>query len=116
MNIHNLQNYLRMYRRRTGLSEREVAYLLGCHCSSKESRYEHGVRCPNLKTVFAYETVYGAPPENLFSGIYHEVKKATVRRARALMAKVSREKECPSKAHKLKALEFVIHSTAHAHK
>ena len=116
MNIHNLKNYLRMYRRRTGLSEREVAYLLGCHHSSKESRYEHGVRCPNLQTVFAYETVYGAPPENLFSGIYHEVRKATMRRARALMAKISRDNSNPLNKHKLEALESVVHPAGHSHK
>ena len=41
-----LHNYLRTYRKRAGLSQAEVAFLLGCHSGAKVSRYEHAARRP----------------------------------------------------------------------
>ena len=46
---HKLENYLRTYRRRAGLSQDEMAFLLGTKSGTKVSRYEHRlvppVRC-----------------------------------------------------------------------
>ena len=52
---HKLQNYLRTYRKRSGLSQDEVAFLLGCQTGAKVSRYEPFARKPSLETLFAYE-------------------------------------------------------------
>lgn len=116
MTIHKLQNYLRMYRRRTALSQLEIAYLLGCRCGAKVSRYERCARCPSLRTALAYEIVYGTPPDRLFSGMFHEVKRATLRRARALLAKLSRCKPCPLNARKLETLSSVCQAGDTEHK
>jgi len=58
---HKLENYLRTYRKQSGLSQDEVAYLLGCQNGTKVSRYERFARKPSLETLFAYEVVFGAP-------------------------------------------------------
>ncbi len=39
MTSHKLANYLRAYRKRSGLSQSEVAYLLGCKNGAQVSRY-----------------------------------------------------------------------------
>ena len=46
---HNLENYLRTYRKRSNLSQDEVAFLLGCRGGTKVSRYERHARKPNLE-------------------------------------------------------------------
>lgn len=79
-----LDNYLRTHRRRAGLSQDEVAYLLGSTSGTKVSRHETSVRRPGLETLFAYEIIYRIPARELFAGIYERVERTTARRARLL--------------------------------
>lgn len=87
-----LQNYLRTYRKRFGLTQKEVAYLLGCTKAAKVSRYECFARLPSLKTALAYEAVFGVPVAELFAGIYQDIERATSRRARVLAHKKQKAK------------------------
>jgi transcriptional regulator with XRE-family HTH domain len=80
-----LHNYLRTYRKRAGLSQAEVAFLLGCHSGAKVSRYEHAVRRPSLETVVAYEVILHTALRDLFAGVYRDVEKRTRKRARILI-------------------------------
>ena len=80
MVIHKLDNYLRTFRKRTGLSQSEVAYLLGCRDGSKVSRYEHFQRQPNLETALAFEVIFNTPVREMFGGLHEQVEKKTLRR------------------------------------
>jgi transcriptional regulator with XRE-family HTH domain len=71
---HHLHNYLRTERRRRGLRQRHVAYLLGVRSGTKLSRYEMFSRVPDLRTVFALEAIYGVPASKLFAGIFDEAR------------------------------------------
>lgn len=84
-----LHNYLRTYRKRFGLSQKEVAFLLNCQEGSKVSRYERFTREPNLQTVLAYEMIFAVPARELFPRVYRKVEKQTVRRAQLLARKLS---------------------------
>ena len=81
-------NYLKTYRRRAGLSQDEVAFLLGCHTGAKVSRYEHMARRPSVETVFAYRAMCDVPVRELFSGMYEKVEDDIRKRARALAEKL----------------------------
>ena len=72
MSSHKLENYLRKYRRRAGLTQDELAFLLGCKSGAKVSRYERFARTPNLQTALAYEVVFGAPARELLAGAARE--------------------------------------------
>src|SRR5262245_50895823 len=87
-----LTNYLRMYRRRIGLSQEEVAFLLGCQDGAKVSRYERLSREPNLDTVLAYKVVFGVPLNELFAGKFQKVEETIHQRAHILAEKISAEK------------------------
>src|SRR5690348_4521899 len=84
-----LPNYLRTFRKRAGLSQGEVAFLLGCQDGHKASRYELRKRKPNLETVLAYELIFGAPARELFAGVFEDVVTATRKRAEILAAKLT---------------------------
>lgn len=73
MASHSLQNYLRMYRKRAGLSQDEVAFLLGVKSGAKVSRYERRRRVPPLETALAYEAIFRIPVRELFLGTYEQV-------------------------------------------
>src|SRR5881628_703008 len=89
MASHRLPNYLKTHRKRAGLSQDEVAFLLGCRSGAKVSRYERLARRPSLETAFAYEAVFGVPARELFAGVYEKVEREVVKRARVLAGKLN---------------------------
>ncbi len=92
MKSHKLQNYLKTFRKRTGLSQRDVAYLLGCRSGAKISRYERFARTPNPQTILAYEIVFGVPAKDLFAGIHGKVERMVLRRAKQFEEKLGKTK------------------------
>lgn len=86
-----LPNYLKTYRKRAGLSQDEVAFLLGCRSGAKVSRYERLARQPTLETAFACEAVFGVPTRELFAGVFQKVEAQIQKRARVLAARLERE-------------------------
>jgi len=82
--VARLQNYLRTHRRRHGLSQADIAMLLGVVSGTKVSRYENLARMPSVDTVFAFEIVFNQPASELFAGRYHAVRLAIQERARRM--------------------------------
>lgn len=72
------------YRKRYGLTQGEMAFLLGCEDGSSISRHERGAREPSLRMALACEALFGVPARTLFSGIYEEVEEEVKQRAHAL--------------------------------
>ena len=102
-----LNNYLRTHRKRAGLSQDEVAYLLGCQGGAKVSRYERFARQPPLQTALAYEAIFGVPVRELFAGLFHRVEGPIVRRAQSLARKLHTAKPDRLTTRKLQVLRAV---------
>src|SRR5260370_13241690 len=92
-----LQNYLRTHRRRHGLSQAEVAALLGAVSGTKVSRYENFARMPGALTVFAFEILFNQPASELFAGTYHAIRLAVQERARRMMEDLNVRSTPPDK-------------------
>ena len=75
-----LENYLRTYRRRSGLTQREVAFLLGSKNGAQLSRYEKQRRLPPLRTALAFEAIFKIPLAELFAGLRDSVGRETSER------------------------------------
>lgn len=103
--MHKLPNYLRTYRKRAGLTQDEMAYLLGCRSGAKVSRYEHFSRQPNLKTVFAYQIIFHVPADKLFPGIYHEIEDITSERTKLLSHRLEKAQRNRITARKIEVLK-----------
>ena len=84
MSHESLANYLRAARRASGLSQEEVAFLIGASSGSEVSRHEHFAQVPQLPTLLAYEILYGKPVRELFRGEYETVEQALRERAQTL--------------------------------
>ncbi|MBI4469801.1 MAG: helix-turn-helix transcriptional regulator [Acidobacteria bacterium] len=91
MPTRKLPNYLRTYRKRAGLSQDEIAFLLGARSGAKVSRYERFRREPSLRTALAYESVFRIPVRELFAGIYEEAELKTLKRRKVLIARLSKK-------------------------
>lgn len=103
-----LSSYLRTFRKRAGLSQDEVAFLLGSRRGARVSDHERAGKQPTLKTVLAYEAIFRIPVRELFAGLYRKVEKTTAARARRLARKLTNErllKRTPRKLATLQALE-----------
>jgi transcriptional regulator with XRE-family HTH domain len=82
-----LPNYLKSQRKRSGLSQKDLAFLLGCRSSAHVCRYEHFARAPNLATALELEVILGRPVAELFKGFYARSKKQVKERASLLLRK-----------------------------
>jgi transcriptional regulator with XRE-family HTH domain len=79
-----LANYLRTHRRRLGLSQADVSFLLGGRDRNKACRYEKSVHKPSLETALAYEAIFQRPASELFGGLYQKIEADVAARAKML--------------------------------
>lgn len=77
-------NYLKMFRKRSGLSQQELALLLGCSSGSKVSRHEFGGREPSFETVLLYKIVFHVALDQLFTEEHQRLTAQVRKRAQRL--------------------------------
>jgi transcriptional regulator with XRE-family HTH domain len=108
--VARLQHYLRTHRRRQGLSQAEVAMLLGADSGTKVSRYENFARIPSALTVFALEIVFSQPASELFAGSYEAIRLVIQKRTRHLLKQLSTQPASQSKKNlrKLELLRAIV--------
>ena len=102
-----LPHYLRAYRKRAGLSQADVAFLLGCRSGAKVSRYEHFARQPTLPVAFAYEVIFNTAARELFSGVFQESQQKILQRTQALLTSLEQSNFDRAPVRKIKALRDI---------
>lgn len=60
------ENYMRAYRKKTHVTQFDVAFLLGLDENSLLSRWESGERPPSLEAILVYHLLFDTPPQNFF--------------------------------------------------
>jgi transcriptional regulator with XRE-family HTH domain len=104
-----LRNYLRMHRKRSALTQRELAGLLGCEHGSKVSRYERGERVPGFATLLAYEIVFRTNGADLFRGVAEKLSRTIRDRASRLHKHLDAERSTPLVTQKMEFLVELIY-------
>lgn len=79
-----LETYLRTYRKRSGLTQDELATLSGCKSGVSICEYERLKGQPSLETALACQAIFGVSVEELFPGIYQKVAKDVASRSERL--------------------------------
>src|SRR5207244_13271680 len=105
MSTHKLENYLRAYRKRSGLTQREVAFLLGCENGAQVSRYEKRRRVPPLRMALACEAVFGVPAAELFGGMHDQVSKVIEKRLAELRSRLQAKNSAGIKKSEARLIE-----------
>jgi DNA-binding XRE family transcriptional regulator len=103
-----LPNYLKTFRKRSGLSQEEVAFLLGTLNGEKVCRHERFAREPSLRTALAYMIIFQSQGHELFAGIHEEVRLEIVDRARKLKRKRESSGEHKPSPHRADALDRIL--------
>ena len=107
MKCRKLPNYLGQYRKRSGLSQRDIAYLFGAHDEARVSRYEHFHGAPSLRIALAFSILFRIPAERLFAGDYQKVEAVINRRAKYLLHRYRYGKRDQSVMRKFAVLEYL---------
>src|SRR6266849_5104917 len=100
---HRIKTYVRPLRRRWGLTQRELAFLIGAKSGTIVSRIEGVRRTPSLSATFALAIVFGAEPPELFPGLFSQIHEDVLRRASELYEELQGN---PSKTTRVK-LDFL---------
>lgn len=104
-----LQTYLRTYRKRSNLSQDEIAYLVALLFGTTVSRHERSRRIPSLTDAFAYEALFGIPASKLFPGEYEKARARLEIRAHRLLKRLKQgDKNSPVQKQKIAFLEEFI--------
>ena len=69
------QNRLWLARKRVGLGQKQVAYLLNLKTVDQISRYEKKIRVPALETALKLEIIYGLPLRILFKDLFDDLQR-----------------------------------------
>lgn len=81
---HRTISYLRPLRRRWGLTQRELAFLLGARTHSQISQIEALRAYPSLANAMACAIIFDTPLFELFPELYTKVCRAVLSRAEDL--------------------------------
>jgi DNA-binding XRE family transcriptional regulator len=69
-----LANYLRAHRRKTGLTQHDLARVLGYMNRDSISRHERLEAMPSLLIALSYEVLYRVPVSEIFAGLAETVE------------------------------------------
>ena len=108
MSSQSLSNYLRRHRKPTGLSQEELAILLGFESGGQVARQEMGHRKPSLQTALAYEAIYGKSVRELFLGDAQQVETIIRNNVRKLQGEIARRKPGKRREAKLAFLKDLL--------
>ncbi len=76
-----LSCYLRSNRRRWGLTQKELAVLLGTKTGGAISRIESGDRLPTFTTALACQVLFDLAPCDIFPGAFTRIEEDAITRA-----------------------------------
>ena len=75
MPLQSRAQYLRSLRSKSGLTQRELASILGLVAGVTVSRHEGESTLPILLVAFGYQVIFRTPIEQLFPGVYEVVRQ-----------------------------------------
>ena len=79
-----IPNSLRLYRRKNGLSQKDIARLLGYKSSTAVSSYEQGTKSPHLLNLLKLEIINRVPVAYLYWDSYRTLRQE-IRRKEELL-------------------------------
>ncbi|WP_456737463.1 MULTISPECIES: helix-turn-helix transcriptional regulator [unclassified Bradyrhizobium] len=100
---HRHLSYVRPHRRRWGLTQQELAFLIGVKSRTAVSRIEGSKRRPSLDAVFVCMLIFNMPALELFPGLMSELRASIRARANELYEQLQGD---PSNVTRLK-LDFL---------
>ncbi|KAA3625762.1 MAG: XRE family transcriptional regulator [Bacteroidetes bacterium] len=87
-------NYLRLHRKRSPLSQSDIAYLAGNHLSNI-SRWEKGQREPRIEFLLIYHLLFDTSIEIFFEPRLEAIKPRLTNQIRQLITEIKKKENIP---------------------
>lgn len=108
MTFHANAAPLRTLRMRSGLSQRELAQILGFNTAVPVFRHEHSRSFPDLRTAIGYEVIFSVPVSTQFQTLYRSIEPLIEDRLLELKRRLEEESDRGGNAaRKAAKLEFI---------
>jgi DNA-binding XRE family transcriptional regulator len=85
--------HLRFLRRKSGLSQRDLARILGSVSASQISRHERSRTLPGMLTAFGYQVVFEKPVSDIFPGLFYAVEAGVQERLEEFKRELNKKAE-----------------------
>ena len=109
MAFKKLPNYLKTYRKRSHLTQADLAFLfVGVRSETKVNRYENLRRRPDFRTSLGYNIIFGVSFRELFAGECQEIEAGIRKHARLLAEKLRDKPASPEVKAKILFLETFL--------
>ncbi|MBS1683207.1 MAG: helix-turn-helix transcriptional regulator [Bacteroidetes bacterium] len=101
-------SYLRQHRKRSPLTQNDIAFIMHLSDFANVCRWEKGLRQPTIEAIIIYHLLFGFPIETLFETQKHELGKNTAERMKLLIAQLKVEKSTPKVKSRITFLESAL--------
>jgi len=64
--IKTLENHLKLYRLKAGLTQKQVAQRLNSQCENRISHWEKGQAMPNVRNLIRLCEIYNVSPKDIY--------------------------------------------------
>jgi transcriptional regulator with XRE-family HTH domain len=102
-----LGSYLRTFRRSVGLTQQELAFLIGLDCRTTVSRIEGSKRRPSIEALIVCVFIFGTSQSELFPALTSELYRGVLERANELYEELQGDPSGATRA-KLDFLEELL--------
>lgn len=104
----NAPNYLRVYRKRSPLTQGDIGFLMSFPDYSNISRYEKGQRTPSIEILLVYHLLFNTSIEQFFEPNLEIVHSNLLERMENLIVDLKNESSIQNNSSRIKFLELVI--------
>lgn len=101
-------NYLRYYRKRTPLTQEDIAAIMGYPDVSNVSRYEKSKRTPKIEMLLTYHLLFNVSVELFFEPRLETIKSELLRKIEKLLETIKAENRDLNYSSRIQYLEQVI--------
>lgn len=102
-------NYMRMYRKKSALSQKDIVFLFEYIRASSLCRMEKGRRPPKIDVLLVYHLLFNISVESLFELQCRMIQPTLIQNCRKLMALIEKDTFNPRRnSFKIKSLEEMI--------
>jgi len=104
----SLQNYLKLYRKKSPLTQSDIAFLLDLPDYSNISRYENSQRVPNIDLLITYHYLFKTPIESFFKLQSNEILISLRQRIELLIKELRASSTAMHNGSRIQFLEAVL--------
>ena len=101
-------NYLRMYRKKSPLTQSDMGFLIGLKEISNISRYEKGQRQPTIEFLLNYHHIFELSIESFYEPQSELIKEHLTERIQMLIIEVKKSNNTLKNTPRIKFLEQII--------